>query len=396
MQMETKKIIALILALLLTAALFTACADKDTVDVKPTETISGSEPQQTSAPVQTASPEQSAEPEPVESTGTPSAQTVIFTDSTGRDVEVPQNITKIAVTGPLAQIVLFSVAPDKMVGIATEWDQSAAEYFDEKYYNLPVLGQLYGGKGELNLEELLLADPDIVIDVGETKGNVGEDLTALQEQTGIPFVHIAAYTASMKETYRMLGELLGLEEKAEALGAFCEEVYSIGLEVSRQVADENKTTLLYCLGDQGLNVIAKGSFHAEIIDMLALNAAVVDEPSSKGTGNETDMEQLLLWDPEIILFAPDSVYDNVGSDPNWQQLSAIRNGKYYRVPFGPYNWLMSPPSVQRFLGILWLADLLYPDVTDYDLFTEVKEYYSLFYHCDLTQAQFEALTENSR
>ena len=38
------------------------------------------------------------------------------------------------------------------------------------------------------------------------------------------------------------------------------------------------------------------------------------------------MEQLLLWDPEVIFFAPDSIYDKVGDDPAWQDLQAIRNG----------------------------------------------------------------------
>ena len=49
------------------------------------------------------------------------------------------------------RLVVFAMAPDKLVGIANAWDESAAEFLDKKYYNLPILGQLYGGKGELNL-----------------------------------------------------------------------------------------------------------------------------------------------------------------------------------------------------------------------------------------------------
>ena len=53
------------------------------------------------------------------------SETRIFTDSVGREVELPAQIDKVAVSGPLAQIVLFALCPDKLVGIANEWDVSA-------------------------------------------------------------------------------------------------------------------------------------------------------------------------------------------------------------------------------------------------------------------------------
>ena len=45
-------------------------------------------------------------------------------------MELPARIGKVAVSGPLAQIVLFALCPDKLVGIANEWDESAEEYLD--------------------------------------------------------------------------------------------------------------------------------------------------------------------------------------------------------------------------------------------------------------------------
>ncbi len=314
-----------------------------------------------------------------------------FTDSTGRTVEIPEKLEKIAITGPTAQIVLFALAPEKLVGIANSWDETAKEFFAPEYYNLPILGQLYGGKSEMNLEELLKADPDVVIDVGEPKGSIAEDMDRLSEQTGIPFLHIDGFTATMGDTYRTLGELLGVEEKAGEIGAYCDELYAFAAGLEAKLAPEKKKTALYLLGDNGLNVIPEGSFHAELLNLIVENAAVLENPSSKGTGNETDMEQLLLWDPEVIFFAPDSVFDTVGEDPAWQDLQAIRSGNYYRVPFGPYNWMGFPPSVQRYLGILWAAKLLYPEVCDYDLYTEIVRYYRLFYGCELTRSQFEQL-----
>lgn len=312
----------------------------------------------------------------------------VFTDSTGREVTVDQEISRIAVTGPLGQIVVFAIAPDMLVGIPGAWNPTAKAYLDEQYYNLPVLGQLYGGKGDLNLEELLKAAPQVVIDIGEPKDSIAQDMDALTEQTGIPFVHISAYLEHMDETYTMLGELLGLEEEAGVLAETCERIYSRAVEMMQGV---EKVNMLYATGENGLNVLANGGYHSGVIDMMANNVAVVENVSSKGTGNEVDMEQILNWNPDVIVFSENSIYGTVGDDPVWQSVSAIESGRYYEVPFGPYNWIGQPPAVQRLLGMMWLGKLLYPQAADYDLYDEVAQYYQLFYHCDLTREQYDAL-----
>ena len=359
--MNGKKWIALLLALVMSVSLF-AC---------------GAQPETNNGDSQNTGDE---------------AETRVFTDSCGREVTVPVNVEKVAVSGPLAQIVVFAMAPDKLVGIANAWDESAAQFLDTKYYDLPLLGQLYGGKGEMNLETLLAAAPDVVIDVGEPKGSIVEDMDAQQEQTGIPFVHIDAYLASMDNTYAMLGDLLAMPNEAQGRADYCRYAYDRAVEIANSV---EKANLLYITGDEGLNVIAKDSYHAEAIDLLANNLAVVEEPSSKGTGNEVDMEQILNWNPDVILFAPGSIYASVGSNENWQTVTAIKNGTYYEVPMGPYNWMGFPPSVQRLLGMTWMAKILYPTAADYDLYTEVSTYLQLFYHCELTQEQYDALVGGS-
>ena len=319
--------------------------------------------------------------------------TRVFTDSVGREVEVPAQIDKVALSGPMAQIVLFALCPDKLVGVSNAWSTEAEQYLDEKYFTMPEIGQLYGGKGELNPETLLQSGAQIVIDVGEPKGSIAEDLDALQEQTGTPFVHITATTETTGDAYRMLGDLLNMKDEAETLAAYCEKIYDRTVSIAGSV---EKANVLYVTGDMGQNVIAAGSYHAEILDLLTNNLAVVDEPSSKGTGNEVSMEQILTWDPDVVIFAPESIYDTVADDAAWQSVTAIKNGAYYEVPFVPYNWMGFPPSVQRYLGMMWLSKVLYPDATaEYDLFSDVQEYYKLFYHCDLTQAQYDALVANS-
>jgi iron complex transport system substrate-binding protein len=319
-----------------------------------------------------------------------------FTDSTGRTVTIPAEITKIAVSGPLTQLYVLPLCPEMMVGFASDFSEDASLYIPEEYLNLPKLGQLYGGKGEMDLEALLAAAPDVVIDVGEAKKTIVEDMDALTEQTGIPFVHIDATVATAPEAYRKLGELTGKTEKAEELAVWCEDTYKMISDMMEKVdADGKRKSLLYCLGDAGINVIAEGSFHAETINFMSNNLAVIEDVVSSGGGNEVDIEQIMNWDPEVIVFSPESIYETVGSESSWSGVTAINNKNYYQTPYGPYGWLSSPPSVQRYLGLLWLGELLYPEYTEYDLKTEVKEYYKLFYDCDLTDEMYDNLIEKA-
>ena len=319
-----------------------------------------------------------------------------FTDSAGRTVTVPAEITSIAVSGPLSQVYLLPLAGDMLVGVSNGFAESAALYLPDYVTQLPELGQLYGGKGEMDLEALLAAAPDVVIDVGEAKKTIAEDLDSLTEQTGIPFLHIDATVATAPDAYRMLGSLLGRAEKAEELARWCENTYSRAAAMMEQVdADGARRTLLYCLGDKGVNVLAEGSFHAETVNLMGENLARLEQVVSSGSGNEVDLEQILAWNPEVILFAPDSCYGEVADLPEWQSLEAISAGRCYETPSGPYGWLSSPPAVQRYLGILWLGSLLYPEYADYDLRAEVTAYYKLFYDCDLTDDMYQALMENA-
>ena len=321
-----------------------------------------------------------------------SVKTREFTDSTGRTVTIPAEITRIAITGPLSQVYILPLAGDILVGVCNEFSADAALYLPEEIFNKTEIGQLYGGKGEMDLEALLRAAPDIVIDIGEPKDSIGADLTALTEQTGIPFIHVDATVQTAQDAYRTLGKLLGREEKAEALAAWCENTYANMTAMMEKVdADNARIGLLYCLGDNGTNVIAEGSFHAETINMMSRNLAVIEDVFPGGLGNEVDLEQILLWDPDILIFAPDSCYEEIGGAAQWQSVCAVANGNYYKTPAGPYGWLSSPPGVQRYLGMLWLGELLYPEYTEYDLQEEVTAYYKLFYGCELTDGMYQAL-----
>ena len=318
-----------------------------------------------------------------------------FTDDAGRTVTLPAELTRVAVSGPLTQMYLLPLCGEKLVGFART-DAMEQKYLSAQLEGLPELGQLYGGKGTMDLEALLASGAQAVIDVGEAKDSIAEDFDALTAQTGIPFLHLEATVSSSAEAYRRLGELLGCEDRAEELAAYCERTLAETNAIMEQVdADGARKTILYCLGDKGVNVLAEKSFHAETLSLVAKNVADLQEVVSKGTGNEVDLEQILLWDPEVLLFAPDSCYDSVLTDPAWQSLQAVQSGSVYETPCGPYGWLASPPSVQRFLGMQWLCALLYPEYVSYDLQERVTEYYELFYGFTLEDSAYQELTEHA-
>lgn len=321
-------------------------------------------------------------------------KTVVFTDSCGREVELPAQIDRIVPMGPPAQMMLLAVAPEKMVGLTSGLNEKEAAYLGEECAKLPEFGSFYGA-GDLNKEALLASDPQVIIDMGEAKNGNKEDLDSLQEQLGIPTIFIEASLETTGEAFRTLGNILNKEEDADKLGDYCDTKLDMIQTGMKEIPEEERVNYLYGGGDNGLWVISKDSFHAEVLDMLGNNVAVLEEPTRKGSGDEISGEQLLLWNPDVVIFAPNSIYETVKNDELWAQLSAIQNDRYYEVPSAPYNWMGMPPAINRFLGMQWVANMLYPEVFDYEMYDVTKEYYDLFYHYDLGKEEFQKLTENA-
>lgn len=337
-----------------------------------------SEPQTTEAPAQEAEDTSEAE-----KTNTDGETTTVFTDSLGREVEIPAEITRIAPSGNLAQMILYSLAPDLMVGWSTDPGEDMTSYFPDEYKNLPIFGTFYGKKATLNKEALIAADPQIIIDMGEIKGNMAEDLDSLQEQLGIPVIFIKAELADSGEAYRVLGSLLGAEDRAEELAAYCDETISEAQEKAASIAEEDRVSVYYGGGADGLSANPADSSHGEVINLVG-GKNVVETDFDSGA-NQANMEQLMLWNPDVILFTEEGAYDTVVQDETWKSLPAVANGNVYEVPSIPYNWIDRPPAVNRILGVKWLGNLLYPDVFDYDMTAEAQEFYKLFYRYDLPE-----------
>lgn len=317
-------------------------------------------------------------------------ETCEFTDSLGRTVEIPAEITAIAPSGFLPQQVLLMVAPEKMACLASSLTDSQAHFFGEQYAGLEEVGAIFGAKGDFNRETVAASGAQIVIDVGDTKEGMAEALDAPQEQLGIPCVHISSNLATYGDCYRTLGELLGVEERANEIADYCDAAYKEISDVMETIPVEEHVDVLYLSGEDGLSCVANSSYQANVVDMVCDDIAVVDDPSDKS--NQTNMELIISWDPDFIIFAPLSAYDLSDTDATWQTLTAIEGGNYCEVPSEPYNWLNGPPSVNQVLGMQWLPRVLYPEKFDDDMYETVAAYYKTLYQYDLSEDEFNEIT----
>lgn len=387
--MNRKRILSLLLVLML---LLSAC--QPAVQAPPKETEKVEEKAETEVKEEPKEePKEESKEEPKEAA---EGETTKFVDSVGREVEIPVKLERVAPSGHLAQMIMYSINPDQLVGWGRLPNKAAQKFIPQKYLDLPEFGAFYGAKADLNVESLLAAKPQIVIDLGQIKGDkMAEELDDLQKQIGVPVIFIEAELDTMVDAYEKLGKILGQEDKAKALAEYVKSTLAMAKENVAKLTEDQKVKVYYGEGETGLQTNPPQSIHAEVLNLVgAIN--VSDIPQTSGAGmNEISMEQLLGWDPDIVVFGPNSVYDKVSEDPLWADVRAVKEGKIYEVPMGPYNWMGRPPAVNRILGIKWLGNLLYPEVFDYDMKAETKEFYKLFYNYDLTDEEVTELLSKS-
>ncbi len=331
------------------------------------------------------------------STESENVPTYEFTDSCNRTVELPEEITRIAPSGALAQMVLMTIAPEKMVGLSATPSEEQYPYFPEEMITLPTFGQFYGSKANLNMESLIAAEPQVIIDIGDMKAGHAGDMRKIQEQTGIPTIFVKAEMNDFPEAYRTLGKILGKEEKGEELASYIEEVLAMAEKNREKLTEEDVLTVMYGTGSTGLDVNAKDSVQADVIPVVgAENAIVTEDVTNKGGGTLVNLEEVYTVDPDVIILNAGGPYDRIAAGGSeWDELKAVKEGKVYEVPNIPYCWMSSPPSVNRVIGVLWLGNLLYPELYDYDMVSKAQEFYKLFWNYELSGEEAQELLGNS-
>ncbi|WP_332450284.1 ABC transporter substrate-binding protein [Methanoculleus sp.] len=327
-------------------------------------------------------------------------ETRTFVDDIGREVILPVEIDAVSPSGPLAQIVLYSLDQDLFVSVSSDFTDAQAKYIDPRLLTLPVTGQFYGSKAStMNPESIMELDKqlkiDVVLDIGEAKPTMKADLDDIQSKTGVAFAFVTQNRLEdIPGSYVKLGELLSRPERGQELSDYVSALLA-EFDAGMKEVGENKKSLIYVtvIDGNSVSMIGEGSYHAEVIDYLGENLAQPAKTGS-GTGDEYTMEDIIQLNPDYIIVEyadGHAKYNTIMTDPMWRSLSAVKNGNVYEAPNGPYNWMGGPPSIQRLLSMIWLGNLMYPDVFDYDIDERVKEFYSLFFKYDLTDAELDDL-----
>lgn len=337
----------------------------------------------------TEEPTQSVEQDATQET----AETREITDMAGRKVTVPtaENIESVFSAGPVAAIFLYMVAPDKLLGWNYELNDVEKSIILDKYQDLPNFGM----GDAVNYEAVIAANPTIAINSGKINDAMVSDCDALSESLGIPVVAVDNELNNSAEAFRFMGELLGVEDHAEELAQYAEQVFT-DINALSDIPEEKKVSVYFGNGEDSLETAPRGSQHAQILD--AINAVnVADLELGDGSRVQISAEQLLAWDPDVIVVNGEPKADKSGSsaaedilsNPDYASLKAVQDQKVYGTPNAPFSWVDRPAGPNRLIGMRWFSALIYPEYIKCDINEEIHKFFDLFYHVDLSDEQLE-------
>lgn len=363
-----RQLLALFICLVMSVSLLTGCSETK---------------------VATEEPTQSAEQDATQET----AETREITDMAGRKVTVPtaENIESVFSAGPVAAIFLYMVAPDKLLGWNYELNDVEKSIILDKYQDLPNFGM----GDAVNYEAVIAANPTIAINSGKINDAMVSDCDALSESLGIPVVAVDNELNNSAEAFRFMGELLGVEDHAEELAQYAEQVFT-DINALSDIPEEKKVSVYFGNGEDSLETAPRGSQHAQILD--AINAVnVADLELGDGSRVQISAEQLLAWDPDVIVVNGEPKADKSGSsaaedilsNPDYASLKAVQDQKVYGTPNAPFSWVDRPPGPNRLIGMRWFSALIYPEYIKCDINEEIHKFFDLFYHVDLSDEQLE-------
>lgn len=337
----------------------------------------------------TEEPTQSTEQDATQET----AETREITDMAGRKVTVPvaENIESVFSAGPVAAIFLYMVAPDKLLGWNYELNDVEKSIILDKYQDLSNFGM----GDAVNYEAVIAANPTIAINSGKINDAMVSDCDALSESLGIPVVAVDNELNNSAEAFRFMGELLGVEDHAEELAQYAEQVFT-DINALSDIPEEKKVSVYFGNGEDSLETAPRGSQHAQILDVInAVNVA--DLELGDGSRVQISAEQLLAWDPDVIVVNGEPKADKSGSsaaedilsNPDYASLKAVQDQKVYGTPNAPFSWVDRPAGPNRLIGMRWFSALIYPEYIKCDINEEIHKFFDLFYHVDLSDEQLE-------
>lgn len=311
------------------------------------------------------------------------AAQITVTDAAKRTVSLPDTVDKILITcygGVTNQIVVLG-AEDKIVG------QPSMKRFPQLLKMRPMLAAIpdAGSFDNVNIEEVVRLDPNVVF-----AGIISKKGNKKIEDVGFPLVTMYIGKARidvMKDEFLRSGLILGKQARAEALVAYWDEKLALIKERVRTIPEEKRLRVYYSGSD--ILHTEGGAWWTQ--DLLTL-AGGVNVAESLGQARETTMEELLGWNPDVIVAArvkgKTNRIGNILGNPQLKDLKAVKTKRVYEFPIGAFWW--NRPSPEAPLGFLWLTKTLYPELmADIDLKKETKYFFRTFFEYELSDEEYE-------
>lgn len=312
----------------------------------------------------------------------------VSADSVGRIVPLPDEVERVFPAGPAAAVALYVLAPETLVGWTDGFQEDgAAVLVAEPYRDLPVIGPITAAGGA-DLAAAVAAAPDLILDYGSLDPAyiaLGDDV---QGRANLPYAIVGASLEELPAGVRKLGEILGRKERAEEIAGYAEGVLAESDAFMASVPEGHRPRVYLARGADGLETGARGSLESEIIERIAVNVA---EAAGLEGVVAVSTDQVRAWNPEVIVTADQDFYARVWDHPAWQNVDAVQNERIWLSPTEPFGWINRPASLNRLLGLPWLASVLYPDRFQGDLRARTREFYDLFYHLKLSDDEVDRL-----
>ncbi len=303
----------------------------------------------------------------------------LVTDFAGRQVAVPATIERVVTIGSLPVVNSFVFAMgygDKIVnGLPQRFDPTRYKYhflFGPKIASSPIME---GPDYTPNIEEILRARPDVILTMQDV---VIQPL----EQRGLPVIYLQwREPEDIRQVIRLLGEVFGEQDRAEAYVAYFDETVQ---RVQRRVADipeDKRVTVLYIDPQTMANTHLITEWWIE-----AAGGISVTKPIHRSESVSVTLEQVLAWNPDVIVVRTKKDAELLRSDERFASLRAVQSGRVHVTPTGAHLW--AHRTSEQPLTVLWAAQTFYPDrFTDLDLAEEARSFYARFYDTELTEEQ---------
>jgi iron complex transport system substrate-binding protein len=318
------------------------------------------------------------------------AQGRTIVDSANRKISLPDRVSRVFVAGPPASVLMYVLAPDMMVGWIRLPTPAEKEFLTAPARDLPETGRLTGRGDTVNLERLIAAKPDLVLDFGSVTGTYVSLADRVQEQTGIPYALIDGTFAATPASLRLAANIIGRSARGAELAAYAEKTFAMVDEVLARVPADKRPKVYLARGPEGLETGGRGSINTEIIERVG-GVNVAEGLGGRGNTANASLEQIIAWQPDAIVTLDRAFFAGVKTKPGWDQVRAVTENKVYLAPSLPWGWIDAPPSINRLIGLRWLLKTFYPTEAAIDLRTDTRFFYALFYGAKLEDSQLDRL-----